>query len=94
MDTAVAHQPRPWVGHKKDRQEDIMKFARTLIIAALPLALAVGCETPVKDNSKMVEQANKTAMSAESAAKLAAAAAQAAAAASRSNISPSVPHHR
>lgn len=58
-----------------------MKFARTLVIAALPLAFAVGCETPAKDNSMQIEQANKTAMAAESAAKRAASAANAAAAA-------------
>lgn len=57
-----------------------MKFARTLVIAALPLALAVGCETAGTDNSMQLEQANKTAMAAESAAKRAASAANAAAA--------------
>jgi len=55
-----------------------MKFAKTLIIAAFPLAFAVGCETPATDASMtqdqagQLEMANKTAMAAESAAKRAA----------------------
>ena len=63
-----------------------MKLAKTLIIAALPLAFAVGCETPADDSGMMKEQgmkldmANKNAMAAESAAKRAAASANAAAA--------------
>jgi hypothetical protein len=56
-----------------------MNFAKKIIIAALPLALAVGCET-AGENSMKVDQANKTAMAAESAAKRAADAANAAAA--------------
>ena len=56
-----------------------MKFARTLIIAALPLGLAVGCETPGTDKA-MIDKANTTAMEAESAAKRAADAANRAAA--------------
>lgn len=56
-----------------------MKLARTLIIAALPLALAVGCETPTNDTAR-IDQANSTAMAAEDAAKRAADAANKAAA--------------
>ncbi len=64
-----------------------MKLAKTLIIAALPVAFAVGCETPATDNSSMMkenaaklEMANKNSMAAESAAQRAADAANAAAA--------------
>ncbi len=64
-----------------------MKLAKTLLVAALPLAFAVGCETPATESSGMsqesaakIEMANKNAMSAESAAKRAADSANAAAA--------------
>jgi hypothetical protein len=57
-----------------------MKFAKTLIVAALPLALAIGCETAAPDNSAKVDQAGKTAAMAQSAAERAAAAANKAAA--------------
>lgn len=64
-----------------------MKLAKTLLVAALPLALAVGCETPssesmgmTQDQSNQLEMANRNAMSAESAAKRAADSANAAAA--------------
>ncbi len=57
-----------------------MKFAKTLIVAALPLALAIGCETAGSDSSAKVDQANKTASMAQSAAERAAAAANKAAA--------------
>jgi len=64
-----------------------MKFAKTLIIAALPLAFAMGCETPADDSASMQENAakldmaNKNAMAAENAAKRAADSANEAAAA-------------
>ncbi|MDA1324256.1 MAG: hypothetical protein O3C34_05890 [Proteobacteria bacterium] len=68
-----------------------MKFAKTLIIAALPLAFAVGCETPATDASMtqgqagQSEMANKEAlMAAENAAKRAADSANEAAAAAAS----------
>lgn len=56
-----------------------MKLARTLIIAALPLGFAVGCETTGTDQAS-IDKANATAMQAESSAKAAADAAQRAAA--------------
>jgi hypothetical protein len=62
----------------RDRQEKMMKFAKTLIVAALPLGFVVGCETPATDSGAMVDQsgqiemANKRAMAAENAAKSAA----------------------
>lgn len=60
-----------------------MKFARTLIVAALPLALAVGCETQQMESGSMqdkamtdkVDMANKNAAAAQSAAERAAEAA-------------------
>lgn len=64
-----------------------MKLAKTVIIAALPLAFAIGCETPASDGSMSsesaakLEMANKNAMAAESAAQRAANSANAAAAA-------------
>ena len=62
-----------------------MKFAKTLIVAALPLALAVGCETAGSDSSAMetkaqIDKANNTAAMAQSAAERAAEAANRAAA--------------
>ena len=64
-----------------------MKFAKILVIAALPLAFVVGCETPAtdtgmtSDQAGKLEMANKNAMAAESAANRAAESANAAAAA-------------
>lgn len=64
-----------------------MKLAKTLVVATLPLAFLVGCETPASDTSMTQEQsnqldmANKNSMAAESAAKRAADSANAAAAA-------------
>ena len=55
-----------------------MKFARTLIIAALPLAFAAACETAGEGSSSMD---NKSAMEAQAAAKRAADSANKAAAA-------------
>ena len=63
-----------------------MKLAKTLIIATLPLAFVVGCETPadnsgmMKENAAKLEMANKNAMAAQDAAKRAADSANAAAA--------------
>ena len=63
-----------------------MKLAKTLVIAALPLAFAVGCETPATDSSmsadhaSQIEMANQKATAAENAAKRAADSANAAAA--------------
>ena len=54
-----------------------MKLGKTLIVAALPLALAVGCETANQGKSG---SSDKAAMQAQSDAKRAAAAANAAAA--------------
>ena len=63
-----------------------MKLAKTLLIAALPLAFTIGCETPALDSGMTTEEANKlemanrNSMAAESAAKRAADSANAAAA--------------
>ena len=67
-----------------------MKLAKIVLIAALPLALAIGCETPASDggmsseDAAKLEMANKNSMAAEAAAKQAADAANAAAAAAAS----------
>ena len=70
----------------RDRQEKMMRLAKTLVIVALPLAFGIGCETPATDSaattdySSQIEMANKTAMAAQDAAKRAADSANAAAA--------------
>jgi len=70
----------------RDRQEKMMRLAKTLAIVALPLAFGIGCETPATDSaattdySSQIEMANKTAMAAQDAAKRAADSANAAAA--------------
>lgn len=68
-----------------------MKFAKTLIVAALPLVFAVGCETAATDTGMTQEQANQAEMAnknalmaAENAAKRAADSANEAAAAAAS----------
>jgi hypothetical protein len=65
----------------------MMKLTKTLLVAALPLAFAVGCETPATESSGMttdqsmqLDMANKNAMAAQEAAKRAADSANAAAA--------------
>lgn len=61
-----------------------MKFAKTLIVAVLPLAFAVGCETAGSDTSAKQDKANVAAMdAAKSAASAANRAAASAAAAAR-----------
>lgn len=57
-----------------------MRFAKTLIIAAVPLMLAAGCETMSENDRMMVEKANTSAADAQAAAQRAADAANKAAA--------------
>jgi len=68
------------VGNSKDRLEDNMKFSKTLIIAAVPLLLAAGCETMSESDRMMVDNATKSATDAQAAASRAADAANKAAA--------------
>ncbi len=57
-----------------------MNFSKTLIVAAVPLLLAVGCETAGSNDSMKTEMATKSAADAQAAANRAADAANKAAA--------------